>query len=76
MLASVSGHYRQGVIELDEVPPHLTEARVIVTFLPETPTGERKRPLGLAPDRGQPLPVDFDAPLPEDLMGAFRGEGA
>lgn len=69
MLTTVQGHYHHGVIQLDELPPHLSDARVIVTFLTEeTPaTQKTKRPLGLAPDRGQALPADFDAPLPEEI---------
>jgi hypothetical protein len=34
MLKSVEGIYRQGKIELLETPPDVTEARVVVTFLP------------------------------------------
>lgn len=35
MLRSVEGVYRDGKIELNESPPGVTEARVIVTFLPK-----------------------------------------
>jgi len=35
MLRSVEGVYRDGKIELTEIPPEITEARVIVTFLPK-----------------------------------------
>lgn len=34
MLRAVEGIYRQGKIELLETPPDVTEARVVVTFLP------------------------------------------
>jgi hypothetical protein len=34
MLKAVEGIYRQGKIELLETPPDVTEARVVVTFLP------------------------------------------
>jgi hypothetical protein len=34
MLKSVEGIYRDGKVELLETPEDLTEARVIVTFLP------------------------------------------
>ncbi|QPK62414.1 prevent-host-death protein [Methylomonas sp. LL1] len=76
MLTTVQGHYHHGVIQLDELPPDLSDARVIVTFLVEAKsiTPKAKRPLGLAPDRGQALPTDFDAPLPEDIMAAFSGQ--
>jgi len=34
MLKAVEGIYRDGKVELLETPPGVTEARVIVTFLP------------------------------------------
>lgn len=37
MLQTVEGIYRNGQIELAEVPAEVTEARVMVTFLPLTP---------------------------------------
>jgi hypothetical protein len=36
MLNTVEGIYRNGKIELAETPAEVTEARVIVTFLPAT----------------------------------------
>jgi len=73
VLATVQGRYHHGVIELDELPPGLAEAPVIVTFLTKLPT-RRKRPLGLAPDNGQTLPTEFYAPLPAEMVAAFSGE--
>ncbi len=35
MLKTVEGIYRDGKVELLETPPEVTEARVIVTFLPK-----------------------------------------
>ena len=35
MLKSVEGVYRDGKVELAETPAEVTEARVIVTFLPK-----------------------------------------
>ena len=37
MLKSVEGTYRNGHIDLAELPEDLGEARVIVTFLPSPP---------------------------------------
>ena len=75
MLTTVQGRYVQGSIQLDEVPPGLVESPVIVTFLTSESTSmKRKRPIGLAPDRGRPLPAEFDAALPPEVDGAFRGE--
>lgn len=34
MLKAVEGIYRNGKIELQETPPDVKEARVVVTFLP------------------------------------------
>ena len=34
MLKAVQGMYRDGKVELSEMPPDIKEARVIVTFLP------------------------------------------
>ena len=34
MLKSVEGIYRDGKVELLEIPPDIQESRVIVTFLP------------------------------------------
>jgi prevent-host-death family protein len=34
------------------------------------------RPLGLAPDQGAALPVEFWEPLPDGLLKAFSGEAA
>ena len=75
MLTTVQGRYVQGSIQLDEVPPGLVESPVIVTFLTGEPAPVKRRcPIGLAPDRGQPLPAEFDAALPPEVDAAFRGE--
>lgn len=37
MLTTVEGIFRDGHVELREAPPPVEQARVIVTFLPETP---------------------------------------
>lgn len=37
MLTTVEGVFREGRIELGEEPPDVEQARVIVTFLPESP---------------------------------------
>lgn len=69
MLTTLQGRYRQGIIEWDEPPPDIAETQVIVTFLPPPIAVQKtKRPLGLAPDCGQKIPVDFDAPLPDEIL--------
>jgi antitoxin (DNA-binding transcriptional repressor) of toxin-antitoxin stability system len=45
-----------------------------IRLLPsKTSTGPR--PVGLAQDRGEPLPKSFFDELPDDLLAAFGGEG-
>jgi hypothetical protein len=39
MLKCVEGVYRNGEVELLESPPNVTEARVIVAFLEQSPSG-------------------------------------
>lgn len=36
MLCSISGTYKNGIIELKELPPNIQESQVIVTFLDST----------------------------------------
>jgi len=44
MLNTVEGIYRNGKIELAETPMEITEARVIVTFLPATNQPSSRQP--------------------------------
>lgn len=49
MLKTVEGIYQHGKIELLETPPDVTEARVVVTFLPAEGTIDlRARGIGAA----------------------------
>ena len=60
MLRSVEGVYRDGKIELTEIPPEITEARVIVTFLPkEGPIDLRA--LGISEEQAAELRWRFQA---------------
>lgn len=45
MLKAVQGIYRDGKIELAELPPEIKEARVVVTFLPAEEDQPGKPPL-------------------------------
>jgi hypothetical protein len=45
MLQAVEGVYREGKVELLEVPAGVQEARVIVTFLPASPAAGTQPPL-------------------------------
>ncbi|CAK0744010.1 conserved hypothetical protein [Gammaproteobacteria bacterium] len=76
MLTTVQGQYRNGIIQLEELPPNLLEAQVIVTFFPKRmPTIQSHRPIGLAPDCGESLAQNFNDPLPTEILGVFNGEG-
>lgn len=44
MLKAVEGTYRDGTITLDETPTDISEARVVVTFLPAAQTREEQNP--------------------------------
>ena len=46
----------------------------LIAVSPAAP--RRPRPLGKAPDAGQPLPDGFFEPLPEALLAALAGQGA
>jgi hypothetical protein len=48
MLTSIEGIHRDGKVELKERPVDVTEARVIVTFLPADPG--RRQPPALTPE--------------------------
>jgi hypothetical protein len=44
MVTTVEGVFRDGRIELRDAPPGVERARVIVTFLPESPESEAASP--------------------------------
>lgn len=45
-------------------------------FVPvNTDVSKTSRPIGLAKDKGVPLPDSFFEPLPDDLLAAFNGDG-
>jgi hypothetical protein len=62
MLTTVEGIFKDGRIELREVPPALGQARVIVTFLPE------------APDATSPCPVSEANRRMLALLQAWQAE--
>jgi hypothetical protein len=57
MLKTVEGIYRNGKVELLETPPDVSNARVIVTFLPAS--------------QGRSKPPEFTAEELADLRGKF-----
>jgi hypothetical protein len=60
MLQSVEGVYRDGKVELLEVPPDLKEARVIVTFLPKEGPHDL-RALGVSEEQAAEMRWRFQA---------------
>lgn len=48
----------------------IAEIRLLPSKIPTSP-----RPIGLAQDRGEPLPKSFFDELPEGILAAFGGEG-
>ena len=64
MLKSVEGTYKEGRVSLLETPEDLKEARVIVTFLSDTPTDMRQP--NLLSDYG------IDEAQAADLRGRLR----
>lgn len=68
MLTAIQGIYENGQIILDEVPPVQERTKVVVTFLEEKSSVERRpRRAGSLAGRGS-LPADFNEPL-DDLSG-------
>ena len=77
-LITVQGRYKDGKIDLSEAPSGIAEAKVLVTFLPESNTGShaaRSMSYGQFSDRARPLSTEHDFqiaewhPKPEDLNG-------
>lgn len=46
----------------------------IAEIRPIQPVRTQPRPLGLAPDRGTPIPPEFWEPLPDEILKTFSGE--
>jgi hypothetical protein len=59
MTQAVEGIYRNGVIELLEVPPDIQESRVLVTFLPSEPQSSTMITLGMFKGDRQSTVADF-----------------
>jgi hypothetical protein len=47
MTQAVEGIYRNGVVELLEIPEDIQESRVLITFLPATPQTSKIMTLGM-----------------------------
>lgn len=59
MTQAVEGIYRNGVIELLEVPQDIQESRVLITFLPPTATSPVMMTLGMFKGQQQSAEADF-----------------
>lgn len=60
MLTTVEGYFKQGKVELIEMPPGVEEARVLVTFLPAETSPTAKIPGPLYGVWRSKFPQDFD----------------
>jgi hypothetical protein len=67
MTQTVEGIYRNGVIELLEVPQDIQESRVLITFLPSLPQVPTMMTLGMFKGDRQSTEDDFKS-------GEFRGD--
>lgn len=83
MLTTVEGVFRDGRVELREAPPGVEEARVIVTFLPESSASGAAAPLSVAEAnrrmlgllqawQAEPLTAEEERLL--DDFGAFQAQ--
>jgi uncharacterized protein (DUF433 family) len=73
MLCSIEGTFRDGRVELAEVPPGLSESRVIVTFLGQ-PKADPPSYDGLIVDRGRGPQIASSRITIYDIMD-YRKEG-
>jgi hypothetical protein len=67
MTQAIAGIYRNGVVELLEVPEDIQESRVLITFLPSTPKHSKMITLGMF--RGDRLSTEADFAIAE-----FQGD--
>lgn len=69
MLQAIEGIYRNGKIELAEVPPEISESRVIVTFLEVKPSPQSGQMMRFGMFAGSNQSTE------EDMRSAeFRGD--
>lgn len=70
MITTVEGIYKQGKVELFEIPPGVQESQVLVTFLPQTATHASPRRMIYGQFAGKNMSTE------EDFRSAeWRGEG-
>ncbi|WP_414552146.1 hypothetical protein [Anabaena sp. CCY 0017] len=62
MLQSIEGVYKQGKVELTELPSDISESRVIVTFLEPKKSYKKKQPMqfGVFSGNQQSTEADFE----------------
>jgi hypothetical protein len=69
MFTTVEGIYKDGNIELSELPAGMGQSKVLVTFLPTT--AATKQPLVLYGAWKDQMPADFDI---DAALNEIRGE--
>ncbi len=65
MITTVEGVYKQGKIELHEIPVGLQEARVLVTFLPKAAVPSSSRPMVYGQFAGEHMSTEDDFRIAE-----------
>jgi hypothetical protein len=69
MLLTIEGTYKEGKIELLEIPTEITHAKVLVTFLPTVEKPELRRSMRYGQFAGEALSTEADF-----RMAEWRGE--
>jgi hypothetical protein len=60
MLRTIQGFYRNGRVELNEVPEGVTESEVFVTFLTERSINSKHQPMSFGMFRGEHQSTEAD----------------
>ncbi|MBK1620379.1 hypothetical protein CKO42_18425 [Lamprobacter modestohalophilus] len=74
MYAAITGTFENGEVTLEEPPPTLGRAKVVVMFLVDDPQDQSNREprkgvrLGSLAEKGYQIPDDYNVPL-DDLSG-------
>jgi hypothetical protein len=69
MITTVEGIYKQGKVELLEIPPGVQESHVLVTFLPQSTGSASRRRMIYGQFAGKQMSTEEDFRLAE-----WRGE--
>lgn len=80
MLGTYEAVFDDGVVKLKDCPAGVKHARLLVTFLPDSPTDSDKKTVGVLKALGQLRDILADVPptvsLAEELVAERRKEAA